>query len=349
MMESHPRFWAGKRVCVTGGAGFLGWSLVQELLPLAGGVRIFGLRPANPELRCLLGEHECVFGDVRDPVAVRKAVGDCDVVFHTAGTVAVWGPALAQMRSIHCDGTRAVLEAIPAHARLVHTSSVAAVGATLNEQVLTESSPFNLQRLRVDYVQVKKAAEDLALTAAAQGADVVVVNPGYMIGPNEYEGSVMGRFCQRVWKRKVPLIPPGGWNMVDVRDVARGHVLAAERGEPGRRYILGGENLSQINFVQRLAQVRGRSARCSMRMPNWLHSAIAGIAEMRAYFSKQEPFPALQHARLNRYFWYYSSERAMTELGYQSRPIDETLLDAYAWYRAHRHSRKSGKALARAA
>jgi dihydroflavonol-4-reductase len=337
-MGPNPRFWAGKRVCVTGGTGFLGWSLVRELLPLAGRVRIFGLRPASQELCDLLKGLDCVYGDVRDPEAVGRALGDCDVVFHTAGTVAAWGPALAQMHSVHRDGTDQVLRALPVGARLVHTSSVVAVGATTGLQVLTESAPFNLQRWKVDYVHAKKAAEDLALAAAGNGADVVVVNPAYLIGPNDYEGSVMGRFSVRVWKGKVPLIPPGGWNLVDVRDVALGHVLAAERGVSGRRYILGGENLSLADFVTRLAQMSSQPILWSRPMPNWLYAAIACVAEMLAHFVNKEPYPALQHTRLNRYYWYYSSERARTELGYEPRPIQETLRDAYEWFQAQRES-----------
>jgi dihydroflavonol-4-reductase len=335
-MQPDLRFWAGKRVCVTGGTGFLGWALARDLLQLAGSVRILGLQPANPELRAQLQGLDCVFADVRDAAAVRPALRDCDIVFHTAGTVAVWRPALAQMHSIHCDGTRAVVQALPSHARLIHTSSVVAVGATRGRQVLTENTPFNLPHLKVDYVHAKKAAEDIALDAAEGGSDVVVVNPGYLIGPEDFEGSIMGRFCLRVWKDKVPLIPPGGWNLVDVRDVALGHLLAAERGQRGRRYILGGENLTLVEFVQRLHEVRGAPSRWSMRMPAWFYSSIACFAELRGLWLNKEPYPALQHVRLNRYHWYYSSARAGAELGYQSRPIRDTLQDAHAWFCDHR-------------
>jgi dihydroflavonol-4-reductase len=331
-MQPNPAFWAGKRVCVTGGTGFLGWNLVRELLPLARQVRILGLRPAHPQLCDQLNGLDCVFGDVRDPQVVGRAVGNCDVVFHTAGNVAVWGPGLSQMHSIHLDGTRQVLQALPAGARMVHTSSVVAVGATPGTRVLTENSPFELQRLKVDYVHAKKGAEDIALAAAERGRDVVVVNPAYLIGPCDYEGSVMGRFCVRVWKGRVPLIPPGGWNLVDVRDVARGHVLAAERGEAGRRYILGGENLSMLDFVRILGEARGGPARWSMRMPGWLYGCIAYVAELRAHLLNREPYPARQHVRLNRYCWYYSSARAAGELGYRTRPIVNTLADAHRWF-----------------
>ena len=133
-MNPNPSFWTGKRVCITGGTGFLGWTLAQQLRGLAGHVRLFGLQPRAAELAAQMHEWDCAFGDVRDPEAVHRAIHDCDVVFHTAGTVAVSGPGLAAMRAIHVDGTNNVLQSLPAHARLVHTSSVAAVGATRGQR-----------------------------------------------------------------------------------------------------------------------------------------------------------------------------------------------------------------------
>jgi dihydroflavonol-4-reductase len=331
-MNPGASYWAGKRVCITGGTGFLGWTLAQQLRPLAGHVRLFGLQPRAEELSARMHDWDCVFGDVRDLGSVHRAVHDCDVVFHTAGTVAMAGPALREMRSIHLDGTNNVLRALPAHARLVHASSVTAVGAMRGPVVFDETSTFQLQSLKIDYVQVKKAAEDLALVAAAQGRDVVVVNPGYLIGPEDYDGSIMGRFCLRCFRGKVPLIPPGGMSFVDVRDVARGHLLAAEHGVAGRRYILGGENLTMAEFVRALAQVSGRAERWSFCMPNWMQLLVACVSELLAWVRKREPFPSFQHMRLNRYHWYYSSARARAELGYETRTLSETLTDMFDWY-----------------
>ena len=330
-MEPDRRFWAGKRVCVTGGTGFLGWHLLRQLLPLTGGVRVLGLRPASDELWERLRPLDCVVGDVRDGEAVGRAVRDCDVVFHAAGPVAVWGPARKAMREIHLSGTRQVVQALPAGARLVHTSSVVAVGAGSGEP-LTEESAFNLHRLKVDYVHAKREAEAVALAAAAAGRDVVVVNPGYLIGPEDYERSAMGRLCLRGWKGKMPLDPCGGLNFVDVRDAARGHLLAAERGRAGARYILGGENLTLAEFAARLAAVRGLPPRRRLCVPAWLQTITAWYAELRARFTGREPYPSLEHARMNRRRWYYSSERARTELGFHARPVEESLRDAHEWF-----------------
>ena len=119
LMRPDRRFWAGRRVCVTGGTGFLGWQIVKRLLPIAAGVRILGLRPKSQELQTQLAPLDCVFGDVRDAAAVRQALHGCDVVIPTAGRVAVWGPALRAMMDIHVTGTQQIVRALPSGARLV--------------------------------------------------------------------------------------------------------------------------------------------------------------------------------------------------------------------------------------
>jgi dihydroflavonol-4-reductase len=242
---------------VTGGTGFLGWHLVRELLPRAAQVRVLGLPPRSPYLRLRLAAVEFIAGDIRDADTVRRAIGDCDVVFHAAGPTEMWGALLREVRAIHVDGTDHVLRALSPRTRLVHTSSVVTVGASAQPRILTESSAFDLPRLAVDYVRAKCAAEEHVVAAAARGLDATVVNPGYLIGPEDYQPSAMGRFCLRCWKSRIPVVPRGGFNCADVRDVAVGHLLAAERGQPGRRYILGGENRSLLELVRDLGGVHG--------------------------------------------------------------------------------------------
>src|SRR5262249_27943337 len=157
----------------------------------------------------------------------------------------------------------------PRYARIVHTSSIVAVGASRSGRVLDEESPFNLARLRVAYVQAKRGAECVALEEAARGRQVVVVNPGYMVGPEDYEPSVMGRLCARFWRGRILMSPPGGYDLVDVRDVAAGHLLAAERGQVGRRYILGGENHTLREFMHLLARIADWRPRGLPTMPAW--------------------------------------------------------------------------------
>src|SRR5262245_23531307 len=231
-MSPDPAFWAGRPVCVTGGPGFLGYHLVRPLRELGAAVRVFGLRP--PEGHPLWGrpDVEVHVADLADATSLRRALAGCSVVFHVAGLVADSGPAVRRMHAVNVEGTRNVLAAADRTTRVVHTSSVVAVGASTDGRPLDEDSPFNLEGVDFPYVHSKREAERVAL---AGGRDVVVVNPAYLIGPDDHELSVMGRLCTRFWRGRLPVTLPGGLNLVDVRDVARGHLLAAERGAAGRR------------------------------------------------------------------------------------------------------------------
>jgi dihydroflavonol-4-reductase len=335
-MDLRSPFWKGRRVCVTGGTGFLGSHIVKQLLEQQARVRILALPPASAHPLLALGEVDRVFGDLRDRELVQRTLAGSEVIFHTAGVVAVWGPALAQMHAIHVQGTANVLAAAPAGARVVHTSSIVAVGASRIGVALVEDSPFDLTTLQVDYVHAKRAAEELALQAQGRGRWVVVTNPGYLLGPEDHERSVMGRFCLRFWKGRLLMAPPGGFNFVDVRDAARGHLLAAEHGRSGCRYILGGANHTLKDFMILLAQAGALRPRAIPRAATWAMRALATVAEGRAWLSGREPYPAVQHARLNRFYWYGSSERAVRELGYTSRPLPDTLADTYRWYAERR-------------
>ena len=328
-------FWKQKRVCVTGGGGFLGYQIVRLLLEQGAEVRVFTLPPGPHHPLWKEDRVRKVFGDLRDTRLLQQACGECEVVFHTAGTVAVWGPALAAMREVHVSGTSNVLNAAPPSARVVHTSSIVTLGAARGA-TFSENLSFNLPKLRVDYVHAKRAAEEVALDAASRGGNVVIVNPGYLVGPEDYEGSVMGRFCLRFWKGRLPFAPSGGFNFVDVRDAAAGHLLAAEHGLAARRYVLGGENHTLREFMQQLALAADMRPRALPRLPRWVLYGLARLSESRAWLTGREPYPALQHVRLNRYCWYVSSSRAERELGYASRPLKETLRDTFEWFRANR-------------
>jgi len=319
-----------QRVLVTGGTGFLGCHLVRQLLASGSPVRVLAL-PPRPDHPLVDLPVETVWGDIRDAAAVRRAIAGCDLVYHTAGNVAVWGPALRTMHDVHVAGTRNVLAAAGRSVRVIHTSSIVAVGAGRGE-ILDENSPFNLAGVGIDYVRAKRAAEELALAAAAGGQDVVVVNPAYLVGPEDIEPSVMGKVCARVWKGRMIVAPPGGFNLVDVRDVAAGHRLAAEHGRAGRRYILGGEDHSLHGFIQLLAGAAGLQPRALPTVPIPLLRMAAVVAEARALWLGREPYPSAQHARLSRFCWFVSSERARRELGYQHRPLIDTVTDTFAWF-----------------
>ncbi len=328
MVHDRP-FWADRTVCVTGGTGFLGFHLVRQLLDHGAIVRVCALpAPLDHPLRKWVGV-ELIEGDIRDPAVVCRALDHCDVVFHAAGNVGGWGADISRLWSVHVEGTKNVLQFAAPGARIVHTASIMAVGAAPNGERLDEQSPFNLGRMKIPYCHAKRAAEELALAA---GRDVVVTNPGFLVGPEDHELSIMGRLCVRFWRGRVPVSPPGGVNLVDVRDAAAGHLLAAERGRSGQRYILGGVNRTFAAFMNALAEAADYSPRGLPRVPAWALTALAGLSETRAWLTGREPYPSMTHARLNRVYWFYRSDKAMNELGFQSRPLAETLAETHSCF-----------------
>lgn len=334
-------FWNGRRVCVTGGTGFLGWQIVRQLRDLDADVRILALQPDASH--CIHKRPiETFWGDVRDPGLVRRATAGCSVIVHTAGLVGAWGKILERMRSVHVDGTAAVLAMSPADARIVHTSSITTIGASRSGEVLNEDAMPRPRLINLDYVRAKHAAEQMAFDAALKGRDVVITNPGYLVGPEDYERSIMGRFCVRFWKGRIPMAPPGGLSLVDVRDVATGHLLAAEKGTSGRRYILGGENHRFPSFLYLLASVARCRPRALPRIPWMLLAGVAGLAELRAQITGREPYPSLAHVRLNRRCWFGDSSRAANELGYTFRPLFDSIRDTYAWFQKMDHIQPRG-------
>jgi dihydroflavonol-4-reductase len=336
MVYPDRSFWTGKRVCVTGGTGFLGYHIACQLLEAKAVVRIAGLtpRPRHPVHHA--AQFERHFGDIRDLSFVKRAVAGCSVVFHAAGNVCTWGAGLSTMREVHLAGTHNVLASVSPWTRVVHTSSAVTAGASERPQPLREDSPFNLDTEEIDYVHSKRASEEFALEAARRGQDVVIVNPGFLVGPEDYCDSVLGRLCRRFWKGQLLLAPGGGMSLADVRDVAAGHLLAAKHGHAGRRYILAGENRTIRDFMMLLAD----TARLSPRwLPQFNYRALrllAALSESRALLTGNEPHPSRQQALLSRYFWYYDSTRARQELGYQWRPLAQSIKDAFAWHRSLR-------------
>ncbi len=331
-MTAPSAFWADRPACVFGGTGFLGRHIVHRLLEIGARVRTLSLGGAldpHPNL-------DARTGDITDPAAVRAAVEGAHVAFLAAGPVGV-GRVLSRGMGTHPDALTSVLSVLPAGARLVLTSSVVAVGGDTRGEVFTEDSPFPNAGLNIGYVRAKRAAEEAAL-AASDRHDVVVVNPGYLFGPDDPGPSVMGEMCVRFWRGNLAVAPSGGVNAVDVRDVAEGHLRAAERGTRGRRYILGGENVRWPELLAALARAGGlrRAVLPSFRpaLPTWAFWLAAALAEAGGRVIGKDPQPSFEMVRLMRRCWFASSARAESELGYRARPLAETLTDVFAWHAA---------------
>ncbi len=323
------------RAVVTGASGLLGGNLAVALR--AAGHDVRATRRGTTQVAHLEGHGiEWVSADLGSATQLAEAFRGADVAFHCAAAVDIKGRLTRELVSANIDGTRNVLAAARAVnlPRLVHCSTVGAVGLSEDGQPSTEDARWNFadHGMADGYNTTKRWSEDLVMAAADTGLDVVVVNPPYMFGPLDARPS-SGRMIIEIVTGKVPAWTPGSNNFVDVRDVARGMILAAERGARGRRYILGGENLTYRDIMLRIGEVAGvRAPRWSA--PRWAVEALGAIGDLteRAGRDAFINSTSVRYAFTPRFI--FSSARAQAELGYTISPIEGAIADAIAWFRA---------------
>jgi dihydroflavonol-4-reductase len=326
---------AGDRVVITGAAGFIGSSVARELC--ARGAHVVALvEPGGGTDNLDDLDVETVRGDLRDPDAVNKAVEGCRLVFHVAALYRFWAADPADFYSINVTGTRHVLEATKRHGceRLVYTSTVGTLGlrgASASEPV-DETSFAHIDHLFGGYKQSKYVAEHEVLRAAAEGLPVVLVQPTTPVGPRDRGPTPTGRTVLEFLNGRFPGYVDTTLNIVDVDDVAHGHVLAAERGRIGRSYILGGENLLLKEVLSMLAGVTGLVAptRQFPAAAALLAARVSGLVEGRML--GREPTIPLEAAKMSTTHMSFSDHRARHELGYFSRPAAEALMRAARWF-----------------
>lgn len=321
-----------KTALVTGASGFVGANLVRDLL--AHGWNVRALVREQPGLTLAGLEIDVVRGDLFSP-DLASAMRGCDAVFHVAAHYSLWRRERETTMRSNVEGTRHVLQAardagVP---RVVHTSSVAAIGvrhgATADE---THQSP--LSELIGPYKQSKLLGEREAMRAAAEGQDVVIVNPSTPIGPWDAKPTPTGEAIVRFLRGAMPAYVETGLNVIDVRDVAAGHRLAYERGRSGERYILGNENLSFRALLEHLASVTGRPAP-RVRLPLAIPFAIAAIDELVLGRLGRRPQIALDSVRMAKEQMFYDPSKAVRELGLPQSPVSQALADAAEWFTSH--------------
>ena len=320
------------RTLVTGATGLLGNNVVRMLLGRGGAVRVLVRATSDPRpLRGL--DVETVTGDITDPASVRRACQSVSTVIHSAGYVQLGRSRLDQHRRINVEGTRHVAEAAKAAgARLLHVSSCDALGVARGGAVTDEETPLS-KPLPVPYVLTKRAAEQLVLEHVADGLDGVIVNPAFMLGPWDWRPS-SGRMLLEVARGRAHFAPRGSLSICDVRDVAQGILAAVDRGRSGRRYILAGVTMSYLEAWRLFAEVAGSRRPLASAGPVML--LVAGRAgDLRTWWTGQEPDVNSAAIALARRPKNYSSRRASAELGYQTRPVEETTGDAWTWFREY--------------
>ena len=333
-----------KRALVTGGAGFIGSSLVRILLENDVAVRVLAM-PADPctNLDSVRDRIELVRGDLLDRPSLDAAVVGCDTVFHLVAIYAVWLPVPRRMFDVNVDGTRNVLRAAAEAGvqRIVHTSSIAAVGAHAEErQLADEDCHFNEWDVASDYVLSKYVSElEVHRLVGQEGVPAVIVNPAFPFGWGDIGPTPTGGIVQQLL-RGIPVYFPGGFNAVGVHDVAMGHWLAALHGQVGRRYVLGGDNLTYLEFAGKVAQLAG------IKPPRFevgprVFTMIGRLGDFVAdHITHKAPLAAEMTVKyaVGRYL-YFDIARARAELGYDPAPIEHHIRHAIAWFRGGINSR----------
>lgn len=323
------------KTLVTGGTGFVGRAVVQELLADGRAVRILARQPDHPALRDL--PVEIAVGDLREPASLKTALQGCDVLYHVAADYRLWVPDPSNMYATNVEGTRQLLQLAQEAGleRAVYTSTVGTLGNPGDGTPGTEKTPVSLADMVGHYKKSKFLAEQVALEYARQGLPLVIVNPSTPVGPGDYRPTPTGQMIVDFLNGRIPAYLDTGLNLIHVRDVARGHILAEQQGRVGEKYILGNQNLSLSEIFRLLADLSGRPA------PRWRlpYYPILGMAYLNdcwaTWISHRPPRMPLTAVQMAKKYMYFDSQKAVQELGLPQTPVREALQEAITWFREH--------------
>jgi dihydroflavonol-4-reductase len=319
---------------VTGATGFVGSHVARVLAENGADLRL--LVRSSSDLRNIQELNvERVTGDLRDAASLKKGVTGCDVVFHVAADYRLWVRDPDEMYRSNVEGTRAILQAAREGGvrRVVYTSSVATMGFS-NGHLADENSPVSLANMIGHYKRSKFMAEEIAMEAGKSGMDVVVVNPTTPVGERDIKPTPTGRIVVDFLKKKFPAYVDTGLNLVDVAQCARGHVAALEKGRSGERYILGGENLTLKQILDKLAAITGLPSP-RIRVP-YVVALATGVVDqvVTGYVRNREPRATIDAVRMGRKKMFVSSSKAERDLGWQTVPVEGALRRAVEWFQA---------------
>ncbi len=321
---------------LTGATGFLGSHVARVLAAQGAELRLLVRSTSN--LKNLEGLNaETATGDLRDPASLEKAMSGCDTIFHVAADYRLWVRDPEEMYRSNVEGTRAILEAARKNGvqRVVYTSSVATMGFTRNGNPADEDSPVALTNMIGHYKRSKFMAEQLAMNAGRSGMHVVIANPTTPVGEQDIKPTPTGRIILDFLKRKFPAYVDTGLNLVDVTECARGHVAALERGKSGERYILGGEDLTLKQILDKLGAITGLASP-TVKLPYFFAFAAAAVDEtITGRMLHREPRATIDAVRMGRKRMFASSAKAERELGWKIVAVEQALRRAVDWFRAN--------------
>jgi len=324
------------KVFVTGATGFLGSHVARVLQEQGAELRL--LVRQNSDRRNLEGLNaEQVVGDLRQPQSLETAMSGCDTVFHVAADYRLWVRDPQQMYAANVDGTRAILNAARKNnvRRVVYTSSVATMGFSSDGRLADENSPVVLQDMIGPYKRSKFMAEEIAVRAGRDSLDVVIVNPSTPVGERDVKPTPTGRIILDFLKKKFPAYVETGLNLVDATECARGHIAALEKGRSGERYILGGENLTLKQILDKLAAITGLPSP-RIKLPYMMALATGVVDELfTGRLLGREPRATIDAVRMGRKKMFVSSVKAERELGWKSTSVDAALQRAAQWFQAN--------------
>jgi dihydroflavonol-4-reductase len=321
---------------LTGATGFLGSHVARQLLSRGAELRLL-VRPTS-RLDNIAGlPAERVVGDLRDLQSLKTGMSGCEFVFHVAADYRLWTRNGQELYDSNVEGTRNVLAAARDSGvrRVIYTSSVATMGFGNNGRLTDEKTPVTLSNMIGDYKRSKFMAEQLVIEAGRAGHDVVVVNPTTPIGERDIKPTPTGRIVVDFLRRKFPAYVDTGLNLVDVADCAQGHLLAMEKAVPGERYILGGENLTLKQILDKLAAITGLPSP-KVKLP-YAVAYATGVVDtlVSGTIMRREPRVTLDSVRMGRKKMFITSAKAERELGWNPGPVDGALRRAVEWFQAN--------------
>jgi dihydroflavonol-4-reductase len=324
---------------VTGATGFVGAAVARVLIKAGYPVRVLA-RP-HSDRRNLKGLDVAVAeGSLEHPASLAKAVAGCRYLFHVAADYRLWVPDPEPMFQVNVAGTRELMLAASAAGieRIVYTSSVATLGIVPGG-VADEETASRAEDMIGPYKRSKFEAEAaVSELVAERGLPAVIVNPSTPVGPGDVKPTPTGRLIVEAGRGRMPVYVDTGLNIAHVDDVAVGHLLAAKSGQIGRRYILGGDNLSLSEILIEVARLTGRRPP-ALRIPHTALLPIAAGAEAVARLTGREPFATMDGVRMSKKKMFFTAARAVEELGYAPRPARQAIADAIGWFKAHGYVR----------
>ena len=323
---------------VTGGSGFVGRHLVQKLVERGESVRLLVRKTSHLDPLEKLSVEVC-YGDLRDLDSLRAALKNCRRLYHVAADYRLWSLHPEEIYQSNVEGTRNILQAAKEEdvEKIVYTSTVGALGNPGNGTPGNEETPVSIEEMTGHYKRSKFLAEEVALDFIRQGTPIVIVNPTTPVGSYDVKPTPTGQMIVDFLKGKMFAYMETGLNLVDVGDVAVGHIQAMEKGRIGQKYILGNQNLPLIEIFKVLSQLTDLPAP-TRRMPYPIVFAYAALLTTYAnWISKKTPFVSIEGVRLTRKYMYFDSSKAMSELKFHPGPVEQALESAIRWFQDHHY------------